>query len=288
MSLTDLVAERLIEAGFQPMGDGRYRRPVDDGAVDCALGFGAKSRLERVTWWIPLRATASREVSAYRGSGRPVLDEPVALTIRPEGWRDRAGKRLGLNAEVEIGDPDFDERVYLEGDDEEGVRQMLSSAELRGLVLELFSDGVAVVAVRRGLGRLSVVREDLLHEIDVVWLERLVRRLRRAHDRLPAFRRLPNEGQPGPNAFQRTGLGLVALAFAGFFAAGWAEEDVIVATATSPATLAVAIVGAVIVAASTYRICAGRSGGLRYFLLIAIPGVAAWMLWTLGVALMLR
>jgi len=284
---SDDVCNFLLGQGFRPLEGGGYWKPFRGKSIGCALGVGP-NRLHSVTWWIPLETATDRDDSVYRSSGRPVLDAPFSLDMRRETSVDRSGKRLGLNREVQTGDRDFDAYIYLETDDTESAREVLASGELRRIVLELVRGEIEVVALRKGLGRLSAVRSEDLQYLDGEWLDRLCDRLARAHDELPRFRCVLITGYRGPNAYQRTGCALFLLAIPGFGAAGWAPKEVVIATATSPTSVAISAVGVAVLAGVVWQLCKRSTAGLRHFTLIFIPAALAWCLWTVGIALMLR
>jgi hypothetical protein len=78
--------------------------------------------------------------------GTPLSRLPP-LALRPERTRDRLGKVLGLNREVQTGDPGFDASVYIETEaTDEEVERVLASPVVREAVLGLLARGAARVA----------------------------------------------------------------------------------------------------------------------------------------------
>ena len=70
------------------------------------------------------------------------------LVLRQEVARDLNGKALGLNREVQTGDPTFDGRVYIEASaSDRAVLQTLESPGVRHGVVELLARGAAQVEI---------------------------------------------------------------------------------------------------------------------------------------------
>ncbi|MCE3004965.1 MAG: hypothetical protein LW860_20060 [Xanthomonadaceae bacterium] len=57
--------------------------------------------------------------------------------LHPEGWLDRLGRSLGVNAERSVGDRDFDEAIFIESDDERLVAALRGAPALRARILDL-------------------------------------------------------------------------------------------------------------------------------------------------------
>jgi hypothetical protein len=64
----------------------------------------------------------------------------VRVTL--EDWTTRLAKWLGVTREIEVGDPEFDERFLLETEDRAPARQMLVNREVRRAIHTAFSKGV--------------------------------------------------------------------------------------------------------------------------------------------------
>ena len=75
---------------------------------------------------------------AFRGEARPVIPYLPSLMLRSETALDRTGKQLGLNRELQTGDPNFDEAVYVESNaSDEELQTVLASPRLRQAVMTL-------------------------------------------------------------------------------------------------------------------------------------------------------
>lgn len=63
---------------------------------------------------------------------------PYTILMRHEGGLDRAGKNMGVNREVQLGDAAFDKDVYIETDgQDDDVQRILRSAGVREAVREI-------------------------------------------------------------------------------------------------------------------------------------------------------
>lgn len=99
------------------------------------------------------------------------IETPRALpraVLRRETWRDRLGKLLFLNREVQVGDETFDRAVYIESDDPvEVVRQMLRDATVRDAVARSVTQGNFVTVSREGVSTsVSIYDTDALRQIE--------------------------------------------------------------------------------------------------------------------------
>lgn len=66
------------------------------------------------------------------------------LSVRREGKIDQFFKNIGLNKEIQLHDPDFDNDCYLEGEDEKFAREILGSVEVRAAVKRLLEKFTAI------------------------------------------------------------------------------------------------------------------------------------------------
>ncbi|MBF0619417.1 MAG: hypothetical protein HQL19_04555 [Candidatus Omnitrophica bacterium] len=57
-----------------------------------------------------------------------------------ETMMDGVGKKLGINQEIELNDPDFDKEVYIECDDADFIRQFLPNVETRNILRKVLKD----------------------------------------------------------------------------------------------------------------------------------------------------
>jgi len=83
----------------------------------------------------------------------PALPDEPAILLRREVAADRAGKQRGINVEVQLGDPRFDQEVYVDSDArEDEVQRVLAAPSVRGAVRELLGAGCEKVRLsRRGV-----------------------------------------------------------------------------------------------------------------------------------------
>ena len=70
---------------------------------------------------------------------------PCQMKIRLRDWKDRLGLRLGLARTVATGDPDFDDRIYVEAGREGFATDLLAKAGARGAVSQLLGLGFGKV-----------------------------------------------------------------------------------------------------------------------------------------------
>lgn len=96
------------------------------------------------------------------------------VTLRDETDVDRRGKEKGINLEIQLGDPQFDPRVYIETDAyDQAVRALLASPWIRSAVLALLKHCMASrvefgprgVSVHVHLGTGSPIQPERVLEI---------------------------------------------------------------------------------------------------------------------------
>lgn len=77
-------------------------------------------------------------VGVHFAAMRPDARELPRIVLRREGALDRGGKSLGINREIELGDPGFDAAVYIETEAPDAfVRAVLAGPEARSAALDL-------------------------------------------------------------------------------------------------------------------------------------------------------
>ncbi len=279
--MTASFISAIEHAGFRASEPRTWALARSDGStVQCALRLGAKSRVEGLAWWVDLH-THEAQGGAYRSANGLALEAPVEVLMRRRRGVDRLGVKLGLNRNLHLDDPAFDEGVYIESDgDLTAVRQLMSEPELRAATLSLIRDDhMAKVVVDGVRGRIQATRTWNLGQLDASDVNRLVNRLCRMRRNMPRLARSRRPVREGPNAYQKVGLGLIPVAFFGFLAIGSVSADVLVRVARSPTSLAVAAGGTSALLAVLRNLVSGSTAGFRYFLLMGIPGIAAWLLW---------
>jgi hypothetical protein len=101
----------------------------------------------------PRAEDAGFDTGGYRAEPWAIAPNPGPLLARFETKRDRFGKRIGLNRETQLGDAEFDERIYLECDAPDATSRKLfqSEASRRELVRVLSLGAPAVNLDRNGL-----------------------------------------------------------------------------------------------------------------------------------------
>jgi hypothetical protein len=101
----------------------------------------------------PLVTKSHRVVSGgspFRGEARPRIESPAPLTLRSERKLDLTGKRLELNREIQTGDADFDQIVYLEGEAPDAlVLAALSDPMTRAGVLKCLALGATEILLEQ-------------------------------------------------------------------------------------------------------------------------------------------
>jgi len=121
------------------------------------------------------------------------LPELPVMRLREENRRDRLGKRLHINHELQTGDALFDEHIYIECDGRDHIsHRMLSSPEVREGVTGLLALGFQFVDFRSQRCDLKAEWHQGAAEFDLHTVEQTVSCLAQIADNLPAFRRVPS------------------------------------------------------------------------------------------------
>ena len=120
------------------------------------------------------------------------LPELPVMRLRQENDRDRLGKILRLNREVQTGDARFDARIYVECDAARGAGSaVLASPEVRQGVTGLLALGYREVCLRRYQSTLVAYWTLGMQEFTTDTVDQTIRRLASIGDNLPAFRKTP-------------------------------------------------------------------------------------------------
>ena len=152
------------------------------------------------------------------GSGPGLLPELPVMNLRLENDRDRLGKSLRLNRELQTGDELFDARVYIECDDRSGAaKRMLSSPEVRKGITGLLSLGFGYVAFRLNSRALVTTWSVGARPFNRNLVEGAVERLSQIGSNLPKFRKVPTTTPISPGAWAVVLFWLVAMASLFFF-----------------------------------------------------------------------
>ena len=117
---TFLASARALDAHIEPNGARFLRDQRQFFGVWLPPGKSSPPRVHFTTPAGPLAQPLVTKVHSaasggpFRGESRPLIESPAPLTLRSEKKLDRTGKRLGLNREIQTGDAEFDQLVYLE------------------------------------------------------------------------------------------------------------------------------------------------------------------------------
>lgn len=283
MGQREHIGRVLADAGFIPDDEpDSYSLALDRGVVRFGMARSLDD-IERVWWTVDVEMAPPGE-GPYRAGGRPTVDVPVELTLRRERSFDDVGKRLGLNREVQIGDPSFDREVYVETDASEARVREIVHAPFRKPALRVLSTGVAALILRAGAGRLTAMWEAHVTELSAERAKEIAELLLEARDALPRFRRLAPEQRRGPDVHQRVGLAAMLLAVIGVLGAALLYQRGELWRAVSTGTVLVAAAGAAALVAISWAASRGSSVGLRRMLLLAVPAALAWASWTVVAA----
>lgn len=138
----------------------------------------------------PSHIRVGREIAPQRISG--AYPELPAMRLRPENDRDRLGKRLLLNRELQTGDDLFDARIYVECDEQSGAsKRILSDPEVRKGVTGLLALGFLDVGFRAHSAHLVATWRVGAVPFDADVINGTVDRLAQIADHLPPFRKVP-------------------------------------------------------------------------------------------------
>lgn len=150
LALAKAAAGMGAKGGGDLLTDGAFELTIDGRRL---RAFGARPNKGRnVFVGIGLEAggPAGAGVS-FEAVGRRTLDYLPHVVLRAEVGFDRLGKRIGLNFEVQTGDGEFDQRVYVESDSpRDDVATLLSDARLRRGVLALLDAGCTHITFAEG------------------------------------------------------------------------------------------------------------------------------------------
>jgi hypothetical protein len=119
---------------------------------------GSASRLElRVPYDEVSQHAREVEARGYRGGATLVAVRPMDIKLRPEGDAERKGKAAGVDVEFTVGDPEFDDAVYIDTATPPDVLRRVLGEAARAAVVELLRLGFTSITLDDRSG--SVVAE---------------------------------------------------------------------------------------------------------------------------------
>jgi hypothetical protein len=150
------------------------------------------------------------------GKGRIEAERPLDIKLRHETDGDVRGKEIGINREVQIGDPAFDENIYIDTpSDDRVVQAIFADSDARAAVLELLEKDVSSIIIddKTGLITLFIIEFRRLEE-DRLRLHRILTAFVRLVDALPEVIASPTKRRPDLlNTALPWGGGLALLGF---------------------------------------------------------------------------
>lgn len=206
------------------------------------------------------------------GSGPGLLPELPVMNLREENDRDRLGKSLHLNRELQTGDALFDARIYIECDDRGGAaRRMLSSPALRKGVTGLLALGFSHVGFRMHSQALVTSWTVGSRAFDRSVVEGAVQRLAQIGESLPAFRKVPTSAPVSPGGWIALGSwGLAAVAMIFFFIAD--ERWPALGSGLDQLTVMIAVVMFFLQLGVLWLLIKGHSRALRHLFWAMLSG----------------
>jgi hypothetical protein len=246
---------------------GRHLKPGTDKSLGSYLSYVSTGKYGRVT---------RRQLGIPRTRTFP-------LVVVPERWYHRLLKRVGLAAELELGDAALDRRWFIITDDPERLRRALASPPLRTQLKALLS--LRLSAIRTAGDRAWIeVAEDDLKRADVHFRHHL-ELLGRVQEALLALR-LEEAGAEGsvPSrrgfAYLALGLqgGLVAASVAGLALAWFTPAETIEWTPLVAGGLALGAVAAAAWIAFLVHTLRGTAWLTWLLTDLAVTGLAGFLL----------
>lgn len=195
------------------------------------------------------------------------------IVAYPEGAVERFGKKIGLNREVQLGDPTFDDAVYLDTiDTDEQVKRALASPDVRRLILELIGFGYKVQLSARGVEAYQIVYA--MSAPDTSHVHEMIPRLAQLAQSVPSF---AGETLRKPPLVQTAVLAFIVACVAGGGVMG-AIRNSAPAHTLDPAHQAVAFIGVggalwLLAMIGVIAAMRGRSNAFRVVLIAAAMGL---------------
>jgi len=169
------------------------------------LGVESRVRIETL-YHLRIEARAPSQMGTGNMGYR---DAPVALTranrpedikLRRETRRDRFGKWLKINGEVQTGDPDFDREIYVDSDaDAEDVQRTLASGAVRWGARRLIAMGFDWVTLS-GWGNIEMEMTEPAATAEIYSVQGMTAALETAETMLAALPPRPASGRKKPGA----------------------------------------------------------------------------------------
>jgi len=101
-----------------------------------------------VVWLEPHLGSKGSLLGAYFHASARIAIAPYEILVRHERALDRAGKDLGINREVQTGDPVFDREVYIETDGrDEHVKRIFADPSVRETIRAIVTSKVEALTL---------------------------------------------------------------------------------------------------------------------------------------------
>jgi len=249
-------------------------------------GFGGGGR-GPPQFWITTELDVAEGAGGtpFRSQGEAPLSHPPRVRLRREHRRDRIGKKLHLNRELQLDDPAFDEAVYIESDDDEALlRRVLVSRPLRQSVLSLLASGCDHLALSGDHGPLELrwSGSQERNPFGDAQLDQVMADLDRVAAELPAFAQAqPVTGWPrGARELGLTiGAGFTGMAL---FAIGVYAYPPLEMSQLAASAIPIGIAVALLVVLMVFFRVRGTSRALRMLGWTAGLGLITWPFFTAG------
>jgi hypothetical protein len=198
----------------------RFSIPRPGGhEVGVIFSPGSSESLE-ISVAFPMHDAASGDQPRRRAIALPLAaPRPLAIKLSREASIHVRAKEMGINREVQLGDPAFDGQVYINSPSgDEIIREVLAEEGARTAIRELLERDASVIVIDDDAGRVVVfVVEFRQRSPDQERAERMLAAMDQLATLFPAVSATPGGRQRDTLALSLIGLGI--LAFVGLLAA---------------------------------------------------------------------
>lgn len=270
--------------------DARLERsiPVEGGSIELQVSAFEKNYFASLSTTVEIhqdsRGSGTYRDAAPKQAGRPVVDGLIPIEFRDETHSDGTGKGVGLNREFQVGDPAFDDGVYIDSAAPEAyLRAVLADETLRASLRSLVLVAHQSVRLNESGPKLELHMAQPWYETDR--LQSAVDDLAIVRSRLPLFTATIKDARRTVDRFMPL-VGLVAVMLTSL--AGATKVWPVVDTAPLIYGILAGVVLLVPYAIVIWLLARGGPRSIRTFAIGTVPALLGLPLGTMGLVVLIN
>lgn len=262
--------------------------PVERGTIELEVSAFEKNYFATLSTsvevWQPPKSDGTYRDAAPAQPHRPIVDGLIPIEFRNETDTDGSGKALGLNYEFQVGDPAFDNGVYIATDAPElYLRAVLAEETLRDSLRALVSDAHQSVRLNEAGAKLELEMARPWSETEKV--QTAVDNLANVRRHLPLFTSAVKDARRTVDKVMPF-VGLLVLSLTGL--AGATKVWVVVDAAPLVYGALLGVLLLCVYAIVVWLLARGGTKAFRTFVFGAMPAIVGLPVGTMGLLVLIN